>query len=222
MSYDLTPLKVGLTGGIGSGKTTVCRVFETLGVPIYDADTQAKRLMNTDPELKTALKGYFGSGVYLDDGTLDRRKLAEIIFNDPASLEKDVVGALRRLWRKSGRDDVESLLEQPIEAELPHGEDRMASRPVGEDQLAPRQSCDFARKQRVGFEAGPVDIVNELQKALSLVDVLLQQSTQGRAMTRIIMLVESASGLTVDAEKLDQKQRDPLIDARPNSAVRRV
>ena len=80
-------LKVGLTGGIGSGKTTVCKVFETLGIPVYDADTQAKWLMNTDPELKTALQGCFGNGIYHDDGTLDRRKLAEIIFNDPTSLE---------------------------------------------------------------------------------------------------------------------------------------
>ena len=81
-------LKVGLTGGIGSGKTTVSKVFETLGIPVYDADTQAKRLMNTDPELKTALKDYFGNDIYHDDKTLDRHKLAGIIFNNPAALEK--------------------------------------------------------------------------------------------------------------------------------------
>ena len=81
-------LKVGITGGIGSGKTKVCRVFKTLGIAVYNADTQANRLMNTDPELKAALKDYFGSDIYHNDGTLDRRKLAKIIFNDPASLEK--------------------------------------------------------------------------------------------------------------------------------------
>jgi len=80
-------MNIGITGGIGSGKTTVCKVFKTLGVPIYDADTQAKLLMNADTELKAALEGYFGSEIY-HEGMLDRRKLAEIIFNDRSALEK--------------------------------------------------------------------------------------------------------------------------------------
>ena len=78
---------IAITGGIGSGKSTVCKVFKTLGVPVYDADTQAKLLMNTDPELKSALQESFGSDIYCNE-TLDRRKLAEIIFNDPLMLEK--------------------------------------------------------------------------------------------------------------------------------------
>jgi dephospho-CoA kinase len=80
-------LQVGITGGIGSGKTSVCMVFKTLGIPVYDADTQAKRLMDTDPELKASLQGYFGNSIYCD-GTLDRRRMAEIIFNDKTALEK--------------------------------------------------------------------------------------------------------------------------------------
>ena len=87
MSYPLTRLKIGLTGGIGSGKTTVCMIFKTLGVPVYDADTQAKQLMNTDPELKTLLQEYFGNDIYRN-GMLDRRRLADIIFNDRTALEK--------------------------------------------------------------------------------------------------------------------------------------
>ena len=79
--------KVAVTGGIGSGKTTICKVFETLGVPVYYADTQAKRLMDYDPELKAAIAGYFGNDIYID-GTLDRRKLAEIVFNDKNALAK--------------------------------------------------------------------------------------------------------------------------------------
>ena len=87
MSYNLTCLKVGITGGIGSGKTTVCKIFGTLGIPVYNADTQAKHLMNTDPELKTLLQGYFGNDIYRD-GALDRHKLADIIFSDKTALEK--------------------------------------------------------------------------------------------------------------------------------------
>ena len=79
--------KIGITGGIGSGKTAVCMVFETLGIPVYHADTRAKQLMNTDLELKATLKGYFGDGIYSIE-TLDRRQLANIIFNDPVALEK--------------------------------------------------------------------------------------------------------------------------------------
>ncbi len=80
-------LKVGITGGIGSGKTSACMVFETLGIPVYYADTRAKQLMNTDHILKASLEGHFGKDLY-EDGILNRRKLAGIIFNDKAALEK--------------------------------------------------------------------------------------------------------------------------------------
>ena len=53
-------LKIGITGGIGSGKTTVCRVFELLGIPIFYADTVAKLIMNTDPVLKEEILKTFG------------------------------------------------------------------------------------------------------------------------------------------------------------------
>ena len=79
--------KVGITGGIGSGKTTVCLIFKTLGIPVYDADTQAKYLMDTNPELKALFHEYFGNDIYRN-GALNRRKLAEIIFTDPTALEK--------------------------------------------------------------------------------------------------------------------------------------
>ena len=82
MSY-----KIGITGGIGSGKTTVCMIFQTLGIPVYDADTRAKELMNTNPVLRAALTDYFGNSIYNDNG-LDRRKLSDIIFNDKTALEK--------------------------------------------------------------------------------------------------------------------------------------
>ena len=80
-------LKIGITGGIGSGKTTVCSVFETLGIPVYYADQQAKQLMNTDPELKASIENYFGSDIY-HKGTLHRHKLAELIFSNRDALEK--------------------------------------------------------------------------------------------------------------------------------------
>ncbi len=80
-------LRIGLTGGIGSGKSTVAKVFETLGVPVYYADDAAKRIMNEDGELKQKIKQQFGEAVYTD-GKLNRKALAEIVFNDPGKLNQ--------------------------------------------------------------------------------------------------------------------------------------
>ena len=79
-------LKIGLTGGIGSGKTVVARIFEVLGVPVYYADEAAKRLMNTDSSLKDSIIRHFGEQAYKQD-QLDRKWLASVVFNDPVKLE---------------------------------------------------------------------------------------------------------------------------------------
>lgn len=80
-------LKVGITGGIGSGKSTVCRLFEKFGVPVYYADDRAKWLMNNQEDLKRALKREFGEAVYRTDGLLDRAYLAGIVFKNTTKLE---------------------------------------------------------------------------------------------------------------------------------------
>lgn len=80
-------LKIGITGGIGSGKSTVCRLFEKLGIPVYFADDRAKWLMNNQDDLKEKLISNFGSLVYNEEGELDRGYLANIVFNDKAKLE---------------------------------------------------------------------------------------------------------------------------------------
>jgi dephospho-CoA kinase len=79
-------LKIGLTGGIGSGKSTVAKIFETLGIPVYYADDAAKELMNTDPDLKELIIKNFGSNVYTDN-KLNRSYLASIVFADKLKLE---------------------------------------------------------------------------------------------------------------------------------------
>lgn len=78
---------VGLTGGIGSGKTTVAKEFEKLGVPIYIADEEAKKLMNRSPVIRRELTHLFGKDAYVD-GELNRPFIANIIFNDKSFLEK--------------------------------------------------------------------------------------------------------------------------------------
>ena len=79
-------LKIGITGNIGSGKTTVCRIFEVLGVPVFYADDAARQVMTADAELVTAIKQSFGTAAYFDNGALNRKHLANIVFNDPQQL----------------------------------------------------------------------------------------------------------------------------------------
>lgn len=84
-------LKIGLTGGIGSGKTTVAKIFELLGVPVYYADAASKRLYQEDPVLMAGMKKHFGDDIYTS-GQLNKSKLAAIVFNDPHQL--DLLNAL--------------------------------------------------------------------------------------------------------------------------------
>ncbi|MCF6367163.1 MAG: dephospho-CoA kinase [Bacteroidales bacterium] len=77
---------IGLTGGIGSGKSIVCKVFEKLGIPVYNSDIEAKKLMNSTPEIKNKLISKFGKEVYLQN-KLNRKFLANIIFNDEKKLK---------------------------------------------------------------------------------------------------------------------------------------
>lgn len=77
-------LKVGVCGTIGSGKSTVCHLFEGLGIPVYFADDRAKELMISQAELKRDISAAFGSQCYDSNGELDRRYLASQIFGDDA------------------------------------------------------------------------------------------------------------------------------------------
>ena len=82
------PLQLGVTGGIGSGKSLVCRIFQLLGVPVYDADSRAKELMTTDSILIEQIKKEFGTQSYSTDGHIERTALAQTVFADSAKLEK--------------------------------------------------------------------------------------------------------------------------------------
>lgn len=80
--------KVGITGNIGSGKTTVCKVFEVLGIPVFYADDEAKRIMVKDLILIEGIKKAFGEKSYLEDGTLNRKHISGIVFNNEEQLVK--------------------------------------------------------------------------------------------------------------------------------------
>lgn len=78
---------VGITGGIGSGKTTVCQVFRALGIPVYDADLAARDLYERDPELARSVREAFGDAVFDQEGRLDRKAMAAIVFHDQERLQ---------------------------------------------------------------------------------------------------------------------------------------
>lgn len=81
-------LQIGITGGIGSGKSLICKIFQCLGVPVYDADSRAKYVMTTDTILIQQIQKEFGNLSYNPKGVLNRKYLADTVFNDPEQLKK--------------------------------------------------------------------------------------------------------------------------------------
>lgn len=102
-----SPLQIGVTGGIGSGKSLVCKIFHCLGAPVYDADSHAKELMTTDGILVSEIKKEFGVLSYNVDGSLNRAYLSSTVFNDPERLK-----ALNSLVHPRVGKDYKQWLEQ--------------------------------------------------------------------------------------------------------------
>jgi dephospho-CoA kinase len=79
--------KVAITGNIGSGKSWVCQLFQRIGIPVFNSDEEAKRLYDRD-DIREAMKARFGEDVYFDDGSVNRKRVADIIFNDAESMHQ--------------------------------------------------------------------------------------------------------------------------------------
>lgn len=78
-------LRIGITGGIGTGKSTVCRIFELLGIPVFYADQEARRLLEEDATVIEAVKNIFGDSIY-EDGKLRKKQVSDIVFHDTVKL----------------------------------------------------------------------------------------------------------------------------------------
>jgi dephospho-CoA kinase len=114
------PLQIGITGGIGSGKSLVCKIFHCLGVPVYDADSHAKGLMTTDGILVSEIKKEFGELSYNLDGSLNRAYLSHTVFNDTKQLDTlnklvhPRVGANYKQWVDRNRNHPYVLKEAAL------------------------------------------------------------------------------------------------------------
>ena len=106
-------MKIAITGGIGSGKSYVCRILEKQGIRVYDCDAEAKRLMRTDAELQAGLKQLVGEEVYSADGILQKPVLAQFILTSEANKQavNDVVHpAVARDFEQSDCEWMESAI----------------------------------------------------------------------------------------------------------------
>lgn len=97
---------IGLTGGIGSGKSKILSVFSTYGIPCYESDIRAKWLMQRDEELKSQIKSFFGDQIYEND-QFNQRKLAKLVFSNKGKLE-----ALNSLVHPRVKMDFKSFVSQ--------------------------------------------------------------------------------------------------------------
>jgi dephospho-CoA kinase len=112
--------KLGLTGGIGSGKTTVAKVFNQLGVPVFNADTEARNIVNQDENVKAGIIALFGAEVYDDAGHLRRKAVAELVFSNQElllqlnQLVHPAVGQRYKKWVNTHKDKPYTLKEAAI------------------------------------------------------------------------------------------------------------
>lgn len=146
-------MKVGITGGIGSGKSTVSRLFARRGVAVYDSDSEAKRLMTESVELRRRIAGRFGAEAYAADGGLNRSWLAARVFTDPQALADlnamvhPAVMADFAAWAERQSGDY-VVLESAIlfEAGLEHAVDRtvavLAPLELRLERTCRRDGCD--------------------------------------------------------------------------------
>lgn len=106
---------IGITGGIGSGKTTVCLLFESMGIPVYYADIQAKKIMNSNPALKKKVKDLLGDDAYFANGKLNRVYVASKIFSD-----KEMLSQINQLVHPMVQEDSKRWSEQFRKDEIPY------------------------------------------------------------------------------------------------------
>ena len=104
---------IGITGGIGSGKSLICKIFSMMNIPIYDADSRAKYLINNDLSLKNSIKNLLGENAYLPTGIYNRKWVASQVFNNP-DLLKQLNSLVHPCVHKDSHDWVKKYSKSPF------------------------------------------------------------------------------------------------------------
>ena len=186
--------KIGITGGIGSGKTIVCEVFKLLGVPVFQADIVARDIQQTDPQIRSGLIHLFGDSIYTNEGLLDRQKLAGLIFSD-----KELMGLVNqiihpvvrenfRLWADRHDDHKYILYEAAILFESGYYKDLdlnilvVADEPIRIKRVMQRDnSTEEAVRQRINNQMTD-------QEKMKLADFILENNEKNLLIPQIIEL----------------------------------
>ena len=190
-------LKVGITGGIGSGKTTVCQIFAALGIPIYYADDRAKALMVEDPALRRGIIDLFGPLAYTDDGQLNRTHLAERAFANDQLLQQlnnlvhPAVWRDAEAWTRAHADAPYTLKEAALTYES--GGDQFM------DRMIVVAAPDEMRIQRVQDRDGLT--------RQQVLDRLNQQMPQQEKIDRADFVIHNDGRLGLMAQVLDIHQQ---------------
>ncbi len=170
-------IKIGITGGIGCGKSTVCRLFQERGIAVYDSDAEAKRLMTENELLREAIKAYFGEEIYRE-GSLDRKALAARVFSDGealAALNALVHPAVMRdfgQWAERQQGDyvvLESaiLFEAGLEGHVDHTIAVMAPLELRIERAAQRDGCDReAIRRRIAVQMSDDEVASRADYVL--------------------------------------------------------
>jgi dephospho-CoA kinase len=186
--------KIGITGGIGSGKTTVCEVFKLLGIAVFHADDEARNLQNNDLQIKKHLIKHFGKQIYLPGGMLDRKKLAGLVFTDTdalAELNAIIHPAVRKSflkWIENYRDAPYVLYEAAILLESGYASDFdrnilvLADEKIRIERVIRRDhSSEKLVKQRISNQ------MPEIQK-IKMVDYVIENNNEKLLFPQIIEL----------------------------------
>ena len=206
-------LRIGLTGGIGSGKTTVAKIFELLGIPVYYADDETKRIMNENEELKTAIKNKFGEESYTN-GELNRPYLATKVFSDPYQLDilnalthpvtiRDSAGWMSKQFTESGGKTLYVIKEAALIFESGAAEN--LDYVIG--VYAPEPLRIQRAMKRTG--AGREDVIKRMQRQLDeeikmkLCDFILKNNEQELLIPQVLTLHSTL------LELAKEKQRQP-------------
>lgn len=206
-------LKVGITGGIGSGKSTVSRIFNVLGIPVYYADEAAKRLMQSDAALKEALLHHFGEKTYDEKGRLDRKYLAGIVFNssDKLALLNSLVhpATLRDAVQWMNRQQAPYVLKEAalmFESEAFHYVDKVIGvyAPEALRILRTMQRDEISREEVLSRMHRQI---NETIK-MRLCDYVITNDEQQLVIPQVLQLHQKLLGLASQNERLLKPGRD--------------